>query len=104
MNLIVNAAHAIGEREMNMGQITIHTEQVDDQIHLSIKDTGVGIPANIKHRIFEPFFTTKDAGQGTGQGLAIVHEVIVDRHGGKINVDSIFGKGTTVVIELPIRA
>ena len=104
LNLIVNAAHAIGEREMNMGQITIRTEQVDGQIRLSIKDTGVGNPDNIKHRIFEPFFTTKDAGQGTGQGLAIVHEVIVDRHGGKINVDSIFGKGTTVVIELPIRA
>jgi len=104
LNLIVNAAHAIGERELNMGRITIRTEQVDDQIRLSVEDTGVGIPDEIKNRIFEPFFTTKGAGQGTGQGLAIAHQVVVDRHGGKINVDSKMGKGTTIIIELPIRS
>ena len=104
LNLIVNAAHAIGERELNMGRITIRTEQVDDQIRLSVEDTGVGIPDEIKHQIFEPFFTTKDSGQGTGQGLAIAHQVVVDRHGGKINVDSKMGKGTTIIIELPIRS
>ena len=104
LNLIVNAAHAIGECELNMGRITIRTEQVDNQIRLSVEDTGVGIPDEIKHRIFEPFFTTKDAGQGTGQGLAIAHQVVVDRHGGKINVDSKMGKGTTIIIELPIRS
>tara|TARA_B100000676_G_C18032355_1_gene819521 strand:- start:364 stop:1623 length:1260 start_codon:yes stop_codon:yes gene_type:complete len=104
LNLIVNAAHAIEQRGTGMGRITFRTEQADDKICLSIEDTGIGIPENIKQQIFEPFFTTKEAGHGTGQGLALVREVVVERHSGQIDVKSIVGKGTTILIELPIQS
>ena len=58
---------------------------------------------NIKKRIFDPFFTTKEVGKGTGQGLAIAHNVIVDKHGGTISFDTKAGQGTTFIIRLPIE-
>ncbi|HEY0253096.1 MAG TPA: ATP-binding protein, partial [Kofleriaceae bacterium] len=57
----------------------------------------------IRHRIFEPFFTTKDVGKGTGQGLAIAHSVIVDKHHGKLSFESEVGIGTTFIISLPVE-
>ena len=69
---------------------------------VEISDTGAGMPAHVQQRIFEPFFTTKEVGKGTGQGLAIAHNVIVDKHGGTIKVASTPGEGTTFIIRLPI--
>ena len=69
---------------------------------VEITDSGSGMPAHIQQRIFDPFFTTKDVGKGTGQGLAIAHNVIVDKHGGTIQVTSAPGAGTTFTIRLPI--
>ncbi|HET9863236.1 MAG TPA: ATP-binding protein, partial [Steroidobacteraceae bacterium] len=69
---------------------------------VEISDTGCGMPAHIQQRIFDPFFTTKEVGKGTGQGLAIAHNVVVDKHGGAIKVVSSPGKGTTFIIRLPI--
>jgi signal transduction histidine kinase len=60
------------------------------------------MPPDVQRRIFEPFFTTKEVGKGTGQGLAIAHNVIVEKHGGTIKVSSAPGKGTTFTIRLPI--
>jgi signal transduction histidine kinase len=68
---------------------------------ISVGDTGGGIPEHIRHRIYEPFFTTKEVGRGTGQGLAISHNIIVKRHGGAIDCDSEVGKGTVFHLRLP---
>jgi PAS domain S-box-containing protein len=106
LNLIVNAAHAIADvadtaRE-GKGCITVRTGQDGEAIVLSITDTGTGIPEGIRDRIFDPFFTTKDVGQGTGQGLAIAHDVVVQKHGGTITFDTVEGEGTTFIVRLPL--
>ncbi len=103
LNLFVNAAHAIEENNVEEGVITVKTWEENKAIHISITDNGTGIPKSIQHRIFDPFFTTKDVGRGTGQGLAISHKIIVDRHGGKLLLETEAGKGTTMQIILPIE-
>ncbi len=106
MNLIVNAAHAIAEKtgkdSGTKGLITIISRKVKDFIEITVKDTGTGIPDNIRDKIFDPFFTTKDVGKGTGQGLAIAYDVIVRRHKGNIYFESEPGEGTSFIIRLPI--
>ncbi len=107
LNLIINASHAIadvvGDGSQSKGKITIRTARKGDEAEISIEDTGGGIPDEIRSRIFEPFFTTKAPGKGTGQGLALAHNTIVEKHGGRIWFDSEPGKGTTFFIRLPIR-
>jgi signal transduction histidine kinase len=107
LNMIVNAAHAISdvnpEGSSRKGTITVVTRQADEWAEIEIHDTGCGIPANIVPRIFDPFFTTKAVGKGTGQGLAIAHNVIVDKHGGTIAVDSEPGVGTRFTLRLPLK-
>lgn len=73
-----------------------------ETVELLVKDSGSGIPAEIRSKIFEPFFTTKGVGKGTGLGLALVYE-IVRKHGGDVSVESEVGKGTTFVVSLPVR-
>jgi len=98
MNMLVNASHAMPEEG---GTVTISTRQVGDEVEIAIADDGCGIPPDIVSRIFDPFFTTKDVGKGTGLGLAISHGIITD-HGGRIEVDSKPGAGTTFHIFLPV--
>ena len=106
LNMIVNAAHAIGDvvgdGANGRGVITLGTRRVNDEAEIRISDTGCGMTPEIAARIFDPFFTTKAVGKGTGQGLAITHNVIVDRHGGTIKVESTPGTGTTFIIRLPL--
>jgi signal transduction histidine kinase len=105
LNLIVNAAHAIGDTVKGTGQkglITISSRRVGEWAEIRVTDTGTGIPENIRHRIFDPFFTTKEVGRGTGQGLAISRSVVVDKHGGSIAFDTQVGKGTTFIVRLPV--
>ncbi|MGA3049296.1 MAG: PAS domain S-box protein [Terracidiphilus sp.] len=104
LNLLVNAAHAIADavKDGEKGRITIRSAAEDDRVHVSITDTGKGIPEDIRTKIFDPFFTTKEVGRGTGQGLAIARSVIVDRHKGSLTFESEVGKGTTFHIRLPI--
>lgn len=83
------------------GTLQVSTTKKDGQAHISVSDTGVGIPAEVIERIYSPFFTTKDPGKGTGLGLSICHTV-VERHGGSIDVSSEVGKGTTFTIRLPV--
>ena len=97
MNLLTNAAHAIPER----GTITIRTGQQDEQVWIEVSDTGEGIPQDNLTRLFEPFFTTKPVGKGTGLGLSLTFG-IVQNHGGRIEVHSEVGQGTTFRIWLPI--
>ena len=102
LNLVVNAAHAIVEAGRGQGRITIATSVKDGKAVLSVADTGTGIPVDLGMRIFEPFFTTKDVGKGTGQGLAIAHDIIVNRHGGTLDFESRDDEGTTFSITLPL--
>jgi signal transduction histidine kinase len=100
MNLITNAVQAIGDRE---GTIRIGLQRAGNEVVLSVADDGRGIDPAVVPRIFDPFFTTKDVGEGTGLGLSIVHG-IVERHGGRIDVASEVGKGTTFRVHLPVHA
>jgi PAS domain S-box-containing protein len=106
LNLVVNAAHAIADRNKatgatGKGLITVTTRIEDGFAVISIGDTGGGIPEAIRKRIFEPFFTTKEVGRGTGQGLSIAHNVI-KAHGGKLDFVTEIGKGTTFSVRLPL--
>jgi len=96
-NLIHNALQAMD----NKGTLTLDVKQQDQQINVSITDSGKGIPLEIKAKIFKPFFTTKSAGEGSGLGLDIVKKII-EKHQGKIDVESIPGK-TTFTVSLPFR-
>lgn len=105
LNLIVNAAHAIGDvvgkHSSEKGKIRVQTLNFPEWVEIRIEDTGSGIPEKVRARIFDPFFTTKEIGKGTGQGLAIARSVVVDQHGGNIHFETEEGKGTTFIVRLP---
>jgi len=106
LNVVVNAAHAIGDvlRDTDQrGMIRVRTRHENDDVVVSISDTGGGIPEAVRERIFDPFFTTKDVGRGTGQGLAIARSVVREKHGGELSFDTETGKGTTFFIRLPVN-
>ena len=105
LNLVVNAADAIAERvgeSGNKGRIDVRTYR--DGVHavIEVEDNGGGIPENIRGKVFDPFFTTKGVGKGTGQGLAISHDIIVNKHSGTIELETEAGKGTRFKVRLPI--
>jgi two-component system NtrC family sensor kinase len=99
MNLLMNAAQAIGKAD---GEVRISTRSEGNRVVATFSDTGGGIAPESLKRIFDPFFTTKPVGEGTGLGLSISHSII-QRHGGKIEVKSVFGKGTTFTISIPVN-
>ena len=107
LNLIINATDAIsevvGDGSSGKGSIKVSTHHKGNWAEIRISDTGTGIRDEIRSKIFDPFFTTKKVGKGTGQGLAISHSVIVDKHKGTLNFETEAGKGTTFVIRLPIN-
>ncbi|MFA6026451.1 MAG: PAS domain S-box protein [Ignavibacteriaceae bacterium] len=106
LNLIINAVHAIqiivGKDPGTKGKIVIETKHVDKVVEFRISDTGTGIKPEDLGRIFDPFFTTKEVGKGTGQGLSLAHDIIVNKHKGSITAESSYGKGATFIIQLPI--
>ncbi|TKS59787.1 MAG: PAS domain-containing sensor histidine kinase [Nitrospira sp.] len=97
MNLILNAVQAM----KSGGVLTIRTSVAEGVCRVEVRDTGSGIPPAVLSRVFDPFFTTKSEGEGTGLGLS-VNLGIVERHGGKILVESEVGKGTTFTLCLPV--
>jgi signal transduction histidine kinase len=113
MNIISNAIDAIEEYNSDrsitnnperQNIITICTEFIaSDWISIRIADNGAGIPESVKPYLFDPFFTTKPVGKGTGLGLSISYQIIVEQHQGKIRCNSDIGKGTELVIEIPIN-
>ena len=98
MNMLVNAGHAIDSH----GTISVGTGTQDDMVWIAIRDTGAGIAPENLTRIFDPFFTTKPVGQGTGLGLALSYGII-QKHNGRIEVESQLGQGTTFRIWLPLQ-
>jgi signal transduction histidine kinase len=102
MNLLTNAIQAVEEKGEEGGRVTITTSRDDDEVSIAIADTGGGIPDAVRARIFEPFFTTKPIGAGTGLGLSISYGII-EKMGGRIDVDTHLGEGTTFTIRLPLR-
>ena len=106
LNLLANSGHAIRQKRETTGkslteQIRISTFSQQDHVGVTVSDTGIGIPEEIKEKIFEPFFTTKEVGQGMGLGLSILYG-IVKEYGGQIDVESDPGKGTTFRNLFPI--
>ena len=105
LNLLLNAAHAIGDAVRNSGEkgrITVCTRAIGDFVEISIADTGAGIPEAVRPRIFEPFFTTKEVGRGTGQGLSLSRGIVVERLKGSLHFETETGMGTTFFIRLPV--
>ncbi|RUT08862.1 serine/threonine protein kinase [Dulcicalothrix desertica PCC 7102] len=111
MNILANAIDMFDEMAKTQPpqeitacpqQITIHTAMVENQVQIRIRDNGKGMTEDVKARIFDHLFTTKPVGKGTGLGLAIAQQIVVEKHGGRLNVQSEVGRGTEFLIQLPI--
>ncbi|MFA7418573.1 MAG: PAS domain S-box protein [Melioribacteraceae bacterium] len=104
--MIINAAHAIeeknGKNSFVKGLIKIQTYLENDNVVIKITDTGNGIKEENISKVFDPFYTTKEVGKGTGQGLTIAHDLIINKHNGAIFVDSVYTEGTTFTLKVPI--
>ena len=101
MNILANAIDALEEDHTPNAQITISTASQPEHIIVTIADNGPGIPKDIQSKIFDPFFTTKAVGKGTGMGMAISYQIIVDEHHGQLTCDTSSKNGTTFTIYLP---
>jgi signal transduction histidine kinase len=107
LNLIVNGFYAATKRKAEVGgngyepTLTAATRSLGDSVEILIRDNGTGIPPDVKEKIFNPFFTTKPAGEGTGLGLSLSHDIVVKQHGGSIEVDTKPGEFTEFRVILP---
>jgi GAF domain-containing protein len=109
LNLISNGFYAANKRRETGGEgfepsLTATTKNLGNRVEIRIRDNGTGIPADVKEKMFNPFFTTKPAGEGTGLGLSMSHDIVVKQHGGKIEVDTEPGEFTEFIITLPRAA
>lgn len=108
LNLIINAAHAIGDtlkpRNRERGLITVRTRNTGTHSVIEIQDDGTGIPDHVRARLFEPFFTTKPVGKGTGQGLAFVRTIVETNHKGLITLETTVGSGSLFRLSFPYEA
>ncbi|MGD0958998.1 MAG: PAS domain S-box protein [Methylomonas sp.] len=103
LNMIINASHAIEEKQAGRGLIRIATHKLNEnRVEILIADNGAGIPAAIQEKVFNLFFTTKPVGKGTGQGLSLAHNIVVEKHRGGLFFESTPGVGTTFHIQLPV--
>jgi len=105
MNILANSIDAMEEaRVKHKKTITIRTEMIDgDSVVIRIKDDGPGMTEEVRQRLFDAFFTTKPEGKGTGLGLSISHQIVVEKHGGKLECISVPGEGAEFLIEIPIN-
>ena len=106
LNLIGNGFYAAAKRKAETGDgyepmLTAATRSLGDSVEICIRDNGTGIPPDVKEKIFNPFFTTKPAGEGTGLGLSLSHDIVVKQHGGSIEVDTRPGEFTEFRVILP---
>jgi two-component system, NtrC family, sensor kinase len=107
INLISNGFYAASKHKAENGDpdfeplLSVATKDLGSQVEIRIRDNGTGIPSEVKEKIFNPFFTTKPAGEGTGLGLSMSHDIIVKQHGGRIEVETEPGQFTEFTIVLP---
>jgi PAS domain S-box-containing protein len=106
LNLISNGFYAATKRKEADGEafepmLSATTKRFGDKVEIRIRDNGTGIPREVRDKMFNPFFTTKPAGEGTGLGLSMSHDIVVKQHGGKIDVDTEQGVFTEIIITLP---
>jgi signal transduction histidine kinase len=109
LNLISNGFYAANKRKEAGDEgfeplLTATTRNLGNKVEIRIRDNGTGIPAEVREKMFNPFFTTKPAGEGTGLGLSMSHDIIVKQHGGEIDVDTEPGKFSEFIITLPRAA
>ena len=110
LNLISNGFYAAAKRKQETGNsgyepvLAASTKSLGDRIEIRIRDNGTGIPSDVKAKMFNPLFTTKPAGEGTGLGLSLSHDIIVKQHAGAIEVDTEPGAFTEIRIVLPRAA
>ena len=109
LNLISNGFYAATKRkaagdETYEPTLRATTKNLGNRVEIRIRDNGIGIPLEVKEKMFNPFFTTKPAGEGTGLGLSMSHDIVVKQHGGKIDVDTMPGAFTEFIITLPRTA
>jgi two-component system NtrC family sensor kinase len=106
LNLFTNAFYAVHRRQQQgepsyAPTVRVHTKYTGHEIEISVQDNGTGIPAAVQQKIFQPFFTTKPAGEGTGLGLSLAHDIVTKGHGGTLSVESRAGEGATFTLRLP---
>ena len=118
LNLITNAFYACTEQSRSAcnekqtnsedadykSTVSVSTKKINNQIIISVKDNGNGIPKHVIDKIFQPFFTTKPTGQGTGLGLSMSYDIVTKGHGGKMQVTTNEGEGTKFTILIPETA
>ena len=109
VNLMSNAFSAVRKRRLVADVdyrpvLAIRTGRLGNMVEVRLRDNGVGIPADIRSSIFQPFFTTKPPGEGTGLGLSLCYDIIVNGHGGGIEIDSVENDFTEVTIRLPLAS
>ena len=107
LNLFTNAFYAVQKRQQTgepgyVPTVRVRTERVGDEVVVRVQDNGTGIAEAVRQKIFQPFFTTKPAGEGTGLGLSLAHDIIAKGHGGALTVESQEGQGTEFTVRLPI--
>jgi signal transduction histidine kinase len=111
LNIVNNACYAANKKKHSgqvpdtyMPTISVATRRLNDRdVEVRIKDNGTGMPESVRAKIFEPFFTTKPTGEGTGLGLSLSYDIIVQQHHGTLEVNTVDGEGTEFVITLPIN-
>jgi len=107
LNLISNGFYAATKRKAEAKgrnyepTLTAATRNLGDHVEIRIRDNGIGIPPEVKEKMFNPFFTTKPAGEGTGLGLSMTHDIVVKQHGGTIDVETEPGSFTEFIVRLP---
>jgi signal transduction histidine kinase len=106
LNILTNACYSLREKSRRLGDgyapvLTVSTTTAGDFVEIRIRDNGTGIPDEVKAKIFEPFFTTKPAGSGTGLGLSMTFDILVQAHRGKVDVDTVIGEYAEFIIQLP---
>jgi len=108
LNLITNAFYVVAEKKQQKGDdyepvVTLSTKKAGDNILISVRDNGNGIPQKVLDKIFQPFFTTKPTGQGTGLGLSLSYDIITKGHGGELKVETKEGEGSVFIISIPVN-